>query len=80
MDFDSAVWPCCLVFEDKDLFVPPRVAGKVDIMADWNSASFLTARGFFAGRPEVTFEALPSPCNLCSNAQKWKLVTGSSMY
>ena len=72
MDFDSAVWPCCLVFENRDLFVPPREVGNVDVMADWNSSKFVTTRRFFAGQSDVALCDLPSPCSFCSNSKKWE--------
>ena len=66
LDWDGGVYPCCLVFQDQDLFVEPKTEGVLDVMKEWNNSKYQTVRKFFLGASGMGVKDLPSPCNTCT--------------
>jgi hypothetical protein len=66
MDWDGGAFPCCLVFQDQDLFVEPKTEGVLDIMKEWNNSKYQTVRKFYLGGSGMGVKDLPAPCDTCT--------------
>lgn len=71
IDFDGGIFPCCLAFRERDLFITPELSLKSTIKQIWNSEKILGVRNFFLKKEKII--NLPEICQNCKAVEVfWK--------